>query len=655
VSYVLSYDTENILALEKNSGDSAKIREFMEKFVNIKTSLFLDSSKLGDYITTNFSKACQENLLVDPVTITKTAGVLTALKDIFESTEFYRYYPVIGDVRKIKRLINTVLSLEIEKTEFESSDFDKADLLHLLLIYLNYPHIFRQIYNTETNGRNGFFSAVGNHHSWYPPAEPAGDQPTGWQNSTKYREYIKPLETTQKLLLEKIFSLPSRLSQSSGDPSEHDQAVLACFNSDESANNLARYLELIVKTAKPVLHKQYSFYVTQSRSIANGSEFSNLFNDPNFDLSSGEYTHRYFWRVFSNQARTLKLKDVDRAIDHLISVLPTYAILELKNLEIGLRNTAPIYLLKLLNDAGWEDNSAEHTNNISPNIANIAHHIFGENRYRGRGIIDLITNDQRGILGLYDILIFRLYCCANRDSAFFNLQRALVYHRDPKGIVDGPVTNIAIGEMREASQKITRDFIAKYAKKGRCILSEIEALSFADLAGKLVTLVIAQISAGGFTQEEVDQACEITRNRLKSFITYQLGAISTDAGVTCGFYDPSGDRDANGISHIIDDYLFDVCFNPSKHSMAYETFLDYLLISYPVRFSWNKAPPEPSLQSFTTVLYTKSLKDYWAQHNQNIRRMGYTNKDKLVRTANFTLSYKENLHDVYNLLDELII
>jgi len=222
VSYILSYDTENILASEKNS-DSAKIREFMEKFVNIKTSIFLDSSKLSGYITTNFNAACQSNLLVDPVTITRTAGVLTVLKDIFDSNEFYRYYPIIGDIRKIKRLINTVLSLEIEKTEFESSDVDKADLLHLLLIYLNFPHIFRVIYNTETNGRNGFFSAVGKYHPWYPKLDSAENPPTGWQNSTKYKEYFDKLEPAQKLLLEKIFSLPSRLAHISGDVSEQDQ------------------------------------------------------------------------------------------------------------------------------------------------------------------------------------------------------------------------------------------------------------------------------------------------------------------------------------------------------------------------------------------------------------------------------------------------
>jgi hypothetical protein len=653
VSYVLSYDTENILALDKDSSDSEKVREFMEKFVNIKASLFLDSSKLVSYVTTNFNEACKQNLLHDPVTVAKTAGALGELGKIFESTEFHRYYPAIGDIRKLKRLINTILSLEIEKTEFESSDFDKSDLLHLLLIYLNYPHIFRVIYNTETNGRDGFFSAVGKLHPWYPPSKSGESSPSGWQNSTKYHEYVEELTPLQRLLVEKIFSMPSRLSRTSTEISEQRQATLACFNQKGNSRNLERYLNLIVKTAKPVEHSQYNFYVAKYKKVLTDQNFTAVFKDPRFDLSNGEYTHRYFWRVFVNQAQALKLRETERAIEYLVEQIPTYSTLELKNLDLGLRNSLPIYLLKLLNDAGWEDKNGEHVDNATVNILRIAHHIFGDQSYSKNGIITRLMKEQRGALGVYDVLIFRLYCCASRDTDLFNLHRALVKYGDPKGITEGSVSLITIGEMRELSQKIARDFLDRYQNENRCVLKEIDDLSIDDLCGDTSTYIKEKITAAIIKQESVDSAANIARSRIKTFITYQLGAIDASGGITCGYYDISGNKDSSSISVLVNDYLFDVCFNPAVQPHAYETFLDFLMISYPDAPNWSGNEPRPSLQSFTRVLYTKSLSNYWSKHGGAIRLRNFDLKDKTIQTVNYTLNYTEHLNDVFALLDTL--
>jgi len=165
ISYVLCYDTENITALEQEVSDTEKISEFLEKFINVKIGLYLDNKLLLKYFTERKDLSLSKNLLANPELVSKA---VEGLKDIFESKDFHHYLPFIGDARKLKRLINTILLLEVEKTDFENCDFNKQDLIYLLLVYINYPHIFRKIYNTETQGKNGFFSLVTGYEDGFP-------------------------------------------------------------------------------------------------------------------------------------------------------------------------------------------------------------------------------------------------------------------------------------------------------------------------------------------------------------------------------------------------------------------------------------------------------------------------------------------------------
>ena len=62
-------------------------------------------------------------------------------------------------MRKLKRFVNAALMMQIEKTDFAKTDFNRRDLVNLILLHLNYPGLFRQIYAEETEGRSGLFSA----------------------------------------------------------------------------------------------------------------------------------------------------------------------------------------------------------------------------------------------------------------------------------------------------------------------------------------------------------------------------------------------------------------------------------------------------------------------------------------------------------------
>ena len=233
VSYVICYDTDNIGILEAESPDAEKISEFLEKFVNIKISLYLDREDLAKYVSENLDKALATKLL-DPLPIRQAVG---GLLDIYKSSTYHKYLPFIGDVRKLKRLINTVVMFELETTDFKNSDFDKRDLIHLLLIYIHYPSVFRKIYDTETKGCRCFFSLVIPYDDGYPE----DDKPSGgssfsdsiYKNSTYYREYISqfPEGSRQHFLLDQVFNVGIRLKDARIDSVPEDvRTSLACFN-----------------------------------------------------------------------------------------------------------------------------------------------------------------------------------------------------------------------------------------------------------------------------------------------------------------------------------------------------------------------------------------------------------------------------------------
>lgn len=133
VSYVLCYDSENIVQLEARDKDAEKVREFLEKFINVKTSLFLRSETLSKYVSDNFSQALGNNIQIDPAAMDGMKQLVGCLKEIYRSPDYPLYQDLLGDIRKLKRLLNTILLLDLEKVDFEEDGFSKIDLVHLLL------------------------------------------------------------------------------------------------------------------------------------------------------------------------------------------------------------------------------------------------------------------------------------------------------------------------------------------------------------------------------------------------------------------------------------------------------------------------------------------------------------------------------------------
>lgn len=655
ISYVICYDTENISVLEKERPDIEKVTEFLEKFVNVKVSLYLDSLILSNYVSKNLAKVLDGNSQADPILVSKAIG---GLIEIYKSNDYHHYLPFIGDVRKLKRLINTLLLLEIEKADFDNSDLNNQDLIHLLLIYINYPNVFRKIFNTETQGKRGFFSVVVPYDDGYPKDTKSGlygsSNENTYKNSVEYTEYINSIPENQKFLLDKVFNTSQRLENTNIDSvSQEIKHSYACFNGGwMDGKNLEEYLNLIVKLSKPQKHSQYRFYLNCKNEIVSGKSVEEVLSKDEFSYSNSENIHEQFWRVVTNSSYEFNGVISAKLIKYLLENIPNYSLFTYKDIGVGLRDDLNFFLIKLLDTAGWADQNGKRRANTEENISEIAEWIFGEKRHIGNSVIETLGKEDRGVLGLYDLLAFRLFCSADRGGDIFNLTRSLSKHASPDAPTEGLTSNIAIEEMREISQKTFKIFEDQYINKDLNIFKVIDEVTLSNLTGKYQSFVQGKIDSGEI--KDVDRIVAELKSRMKSFITYQLGNSLISLGVGCGYYDQTGKEDKKSISIKFNDYLFEKCFNPITDQKNCEYFVDYLLINFTSTFA-SEADDKytPHINEFTKVLDSNKLAQYWKLNGVAIKALNLDIQDKFVYTGNYVANYKKDLPGVYTVLDNL--
>jgi len=674
VSYVICYDTENISILDAQSPDVEKISEFLEKFVNIKTSLYLDRKDLAEYVSGNLEKALLEST-VDPLPLRQAIG---GLLDIYKSSIYHNYLPFIGDVRKLKRLINTVLMFDVHSTDFMNSDFNKRDLINLLLIYIHYPNVFRKIYDTETDGGRGFFSLTLPGEEGYPPDASPGNRPgfseSEYRNSTFYFEYLKqfPEGSRQQFLLNQVFDAKTRLSPAEKFPRndsymrvdsvpEDLRTSLACFNGGwTNGRNLEAYLELIVKLSKPVEMGQHRFYANKKDEILSGEKtLEETFSLEQFRPDLGEDSHQKLWRILVNNARSLDEASAGKIINFLIDSIPKYSLLEIGGLGVGLRQNLDYFITRLLNDAGWIDPKGKHSENTPKHIREIADWIFGEGKHKDEGVIHKLSLPERGILGIHDLLLFRLSCSADRGGDIFDLSRALAQHAKEDAPTEGSTNVIAKEEMREISQKIFKIFEARYITENKNIFEEISALSVSDVLGQSEEYLKKQISEGRLSQEDFEGHMAELKTRVGAFVLYQLGNDRIEHGVGCGYYDPEGFADSHKIRELVNEYLFETCFVVSNPRNA-EHFIDYLFRNFAsvmASFRDDGRHYIPSIEEFTKVLDKTRLAVYWEKNSTTIKALKLEEKEKTIRVGTINdepinVTYKEYVPLVYKVLDD---
>jgi hypothetical protein len=639
-TYVLCYDSE-VLAGGKEEGSRA--REFLEKFVTVKLSLFIDSSSLRDFLRRDWARSESQLGSVPSDTMIKLGAVLNELAQVLDSEMAAEYLPLVGDLRKVKRFINAILLMQIEKTDLGRTDFNKRDLINLMLLHLNYPGLFRRIYVEETEGRSGAFSV----RREYGERE--------FKNSEPFKALVEEHQGAAGFLLTQLFDVETL---GFGDRVDVEEAALrsrACFNSKE-LRNLESYLKLIVRFVTPEPQETFVLYQDAVNRVRKGASIASVLTSLDFALERGENAHDQFWRVLVNQSHDFTKVPAQDAIETLVEYLPRYSAFH--DDDRGLRQRSIYSLLRLLDRTGWGRTSGRRLPNSAENVLEIAWRIFGENTYRGKGLLERLASPSRGVLGWNDLMLFRLHCSADRQGQLHNLYTALIVHQDMTVATSGLVSQLALIGMRKLSQEVFALFKRTYIDSRRNFLAEanetpIEAFLGIAFAGEREDASRAPQSE----HDDIARRIAAARSAVKSFVIYQLSNSlpPNGSGVGCGHYDEDGVDDGGGIAKVMNEYVFGICFNPDVHGDNALLFLDHCLSQLSSAFFSGRVEDGfvANKAELPGGLDPKEMARYWRQHRERIRERGLHTSGRCVFTSNYTAFYRDDLDGVFAVLDEL--
>ena len=644
-TYILCYDTENLV---KGKDDGNNAREFLEKFITVKLSLFVDSSTLQNFLRNNWENNNHSFPTIPSETMLKLESVLTELAKILESDEATHYLPIIGDMRKLKRFVNAALMMQIEKTDFAKTDFNRLDLVNLMLLHLNYPGLFRQIYAEETEGRNGVFSAK----------RCFAESSVKFSNDKEFDTVVKKNDPTSQFLLRQLFDVNVLRVETVYPSNESILSSRACFNS-ENRRNLEKYLKLIVRFATPEPQETFKLYQDAVDLVKQGDSISSIFEEPEFQLQKNPLTHDKFWSVLIKQSDDFTQAVAEDAIRTLVEYLPRYSLVYTPNWEQnwGLRKNSIYQLIYLFDRVGWGSTDGNRLNNTSENVVEIAQRIYGEGRFADKGLIRLLASDDRGVLGWNDLLLFRMYCSADRQGKLYNLHRALIVHDNMSAPTDGLVSSLALNGMRTLSQRVFQHFRETYIDQSRNFLTGVDVTPDHVFFGDLELWLKAQSTESEEPNRLSDQLLA-TRSGVKSFVLYQLANRESPngSGTGCGLYDESGALDSGGISVKMNKYIFEVCFNPSVSDDNIFHFADYCLRSLSSNFFGAGHGEEGytvTEAGLVSGLDPAELKGYWAAFGQKIKERNLPAVERRVVTLNYVATYSEDLRKVFEVLDKM--
>ncbi|MDX8123098.1 P-loop NTPase fold protein [Janthinobacterium sp. GMG2] len=638
-AYVLCYDTENLV---ESNDDGERARQFLEKFVNIKLSLFVDSASLRSFLRTDWNRNGSQFPSIPADTMLKLEAVLSELAVMLEDENAATYMRLIGDLRKLKRFVNAVLQMRLERTNLARTDFNLRDLINLMLLHLNYPGIFRRIYVEETEGRSGFFSLKTERMN----------QRTVHVNSPGFLEYTQTNGELGEFLLRQLFEVDTLDLGEYGSIDESVLVARACFNSTPH-RNLEAFLLLIVRFAAPEPRETFRLYQDAVTRVANGNPISDVLSDAEFSLADGNHAHDEFWRILVSQSHSFDTATAQQSIETLVEMIPRYSLVNLE--DRGLRGRSIYNLIRLLDRAGWRRTDAQRADNTPENIVEIAHRIYGEGSYLGQGLIDRLAGHSRGVLGVYDLLLFRLQCSADRQGQVQNLHAALIVYNDLTAPTTGNLNALTVSGMRTITQRVFAKFRVRYIIPSVNLFDEFDTLTHADLLGESLPYYITSFTHQG-QMDRLENSVEATRSLAKSFVVYQLlnRHAPTGSGVGCGFYDSTGDADQGEIAYLMNQYLFEVCFNPNIAPENAEHFLNYCLLSLSSdNWAHGNERYQPSVQGMTSVMDPHELARYWDVHGHWFRSQNYPAITKKVISLNYVASYAEDIPLVYAVLDQV--
>ena len=638
-TYVLCYDPE---ILTKGGSAGLQAREFLEKFITVKLSLFVESSTIRDLLLHDWEHAEQKNAAIPSDTLIKLDAVVSELVEILDGELAANYLPILGDIRKVKRFLNALLMMQIDKTEFGRTDFNRRDLINLTLLHQSYPGLFRQIYAQETDGRSGDFSLNRDNNE------------SELKNSTAFARVIKANPGTAAFLLKQLFDVGTlRIT----DWDSLDESFLrsrACVNT-RGIRTLESYLILIVQLKAPEPQNTFVLYEQAVSDVRNGKLISSVLGSGDFDLKHGENAHDQFWRILINQCRDLTIKPAHDAIDTLINYLPRYAAVYRNGR--ALRNLSIFSLSRLLDGAGWGRTEVRRQINSNEHVVEIAKWIFGKQSDPEKGLIARLTSPNRGILGWNDLMSFRLCCSADRGGGLFNLYRALIVDQDEAAATDGLVSKLTIFGMRKLSQNIFSRFKDTFITPRRNFFVDVDETPAAAFLGLTHPEVDGQPSSESHSEQGnpvLTRELQANRNKIKFFVIYQLSnqLPPTGSGVGCGYYDEEGVMDDCGIAKLMNDYVLNICFNPEIDNDNALLFLDFCLTHLTPDHS--RGEWIPVKVNVVGGLDPRAVGCYWQTHRAQIYSRDFQKWTRCVSTLNYDARYCDYLDAVFQVLDDLV-
>lgn len=641
-TYILCYDTE---CLSTGHEDESKARDFLEKFVTVKQSLFVDSSSIRDFLLRDWQHAENSVVSIPADTMMKLGAVISELSNILADELAANYLPLVGNLRKVKRFVNAMLIMQIDRSDLGRTDFNKSDLINLILLHLNYPGLFRRIYDEETDGRSGSFSVS---------REFGEDE---FKNSKSFQDLVDndQLQAPAVFLLKQLFDVRVLELGVTNHIEEETLSSRACFN-HEQRRNLEGYLKLIVRLSTPKPQKTFILYQQAVERVKKGASIIDELNSSDLQLTNGEDTHDQFWRVLINQSYDLTSTVAQNTIDTLVDYIPRYSMIE--NPNQGLRKRSIYSLIMLLDRAGWGRTGGTRKPNTPENIIEIADRIFGENAFQGNSLLERLASDERGVLGWNDLMIFRLLCSADRQGQLHNLHSSLILHHNIKAETTGSTHALALVGMRKLSQEVFALFKRTYIDKKRNFITEIYQTPNELFFGKSDSKHSQQqVSANNATRSgmQIDQMTATARSTVSIFIIYQLSNCEQPkgSGVGCGYYDESGDGDNCGIAKQMNDYMFNLCFNPAIDKKNTVYFLDFCLSRLSSPFETNKNEYSATKYGLTGGLDPVRLGKYWVENKGLLRQQAKQLRGRCVFTTNYKATYEEDLEGIFIVLTEL--
>lgn len=623
VSYVLCYDMD-ILCNEKNlCKEASQNVEFMKKFIQVRWSLFPERNQLVNAIEQIKLKEIQSLYsLDDKKYITDSLErMIDVIKKVMQQRDAKNYCTFIGDMRCLYRLINLVTLLKIQKIDFSNYDFKEEHLLDLLLLYQNYPSIFREIYIAETWNASNVFTAEYSYTD------------KNYVHTPQYKDKIQEINEKYQdavFLVENLFDIKD-LKQYE----DKSKKVLSTIHKEE----LLEYLNLIVHGQLRSKYEQMHYYIRLLTRFC--------YNDPDFslhralqELDNNEAWYKKFFVVAAYDNTLVFDNDkMEKVIQYLVENRPMYAYKgfssnsKLQGGREDLLYLAVLLLGKYGLDAGKKYSDYPYSEMGEFFFKKLCLKIFGDSSEVGSKVLDL-----------YDLLTLRLECCAERmgkglnDPKFQHVIEFIGKYKNDQFDLVGDIGRCTIEEMRYFSQVCYQKFKEMYIDTNQSFWDEIDDL----------TIQAVQGSFGRYLSDtDAANKLDFFKTEVKEFIMYQMGSKEhvPNMGVPCGFYNEAGnDNDKGEISDVFNRYVFKVVF---KEAEIFNELLFMMLENQ------RRMRAIISLEGLCTYVDRHCLLEWWGKHGEEVKR---ANVEKSFTTVyqGKAITSQEGLMRYYGLLDSAV-